>query len=188
MSTCNIDCIELTPHEVANCAPFNIGGYKTIGLADCVIDPETFDWDDRATVEAAITAGNLILIKNVLGGLTGTVIEVANPVAGGTENIQNGTNYVLAFTDANVSNTTEYGINEAFYNQLPQRRFYVVGYNSNDQVIDVSDQPATFVSSFTTPTANTELKMFMVEARWRTGGGVSNPIQRDVTNQVDIWS
>lgn len=104
----------MTEHTQNECNSFVLGDAPRIALIFCddVYDDLKVDFEDNALWTTALADPNdAILIQNISVAMTSEINEIENPIANGTENVSDGINYTLSFTDPNVNceNNTMYG-------------------------------------------------------------------------------
>jgi len=157
-----INCTpEDLPEYEANLCYYPKGGIsKTFVLKE---DHGITDFTDEEQVEAAITAGTMV----IMGGLKGNLpepspVEGENPIACGSETIVDGYDYTAEIKDFNVN-----AGNDEFYRKLNQSQFSGFGmYLCEQNAVRVVEKGVTFNARLVIPESNKEKQQYLVTAKW----------------------
>ena len=121
------------------------------------------DWSDAVEVEAAITAGEAV----VVGALKAEIpepspIEGENTTACGSATILDGFEWLVSVMDFNVNQA-----NNIFYQKLNTSRYGgVVLYFCEQDEIQIIDENVSFVARPLSPLSNTEKQRYQVDIKW----------------------
>jgi len=140
MATIDYCSVALGEHERVQCADYPKGGAPVIALMEQ--DHSITDLTDNAEWEAAIAAGEVVLLKSVKGLYeAATPNTQTNPVGDGPDDIPVSFSHSITWTDANVTD-----VNDASYAGYNGRSLYLAIYNPNTGKISYFDQAAVILT------------------------------------------
>lgn len=154
---------ELDPHEQNGCY-YPKGGIPAFGVLKTGWQAYIQDWTNATQVQAAITAGFLVIAKKVKAELTepSAVEDEAITGCGSAENITDGFDYTLSVIDFNSS-----AANDEFYNQLNRSSFAgLVFYNCDEETIFVVEKRITVSASLSIGNTNRTRQRYTATVAW----------------------
>lgn len=157
-------CFEdLTDFDQVLCDDFLPGGTNAIAILDP--DHSITNWDDADEWNAAIAAGEAVILKSVKGEFpSGSAATIENPVACGSENILSGFDYTFSVTDANVTAN-----NDSAWANLNGREVVLVWFEcENDEIRVVNRDVRVTTPAATLPASNKEFQVYNAVFEWST--------------------
>jgi hypothetical protein len=135
------------------------------------------DFSDEVQVQAAIDAGNLVLMTNIKGALPEpAAVEGENPVACGSENIVDGFDYTYEIINMNVNET-----NDLFIAQLNQSAFSgLLWFLCEQEKLRVVQQKVTFNARLVEDVSNKIKDRYLITAKWYQSVQDPIPVLYDV--------
>lgn len=164
------DCTfeELGTYEENNCY------FPKGGAPDVFVLKEghgIIDFSNPTQVQAAITAGDMVIMSAVKGALPEpSAVEGENPVACGSETVVDGFDYTYEIINMNVNET-----NDLFMAQLNQSKFSGLGWRLCDQhKVRVVEQTVSFNARLVQDVSNKVKDRYLITAKWYQG--VQDPL------------
>lgn len=151
---------DLDDHEKNDCF-YPKGGIGAIGILKT--GHGIINFANEIQVQAAITAGNLKILKGIKAELPEpSAIEGENPIACGSETIVDGFDYTVEATDFNVN-----PVNDEFYRKTNLSQFAgLILWLCSEEQIRVIDQGVNFNSRLVIPRSNKEKQSYLITAKW----------------------
>lgn len=181
MAGCSYNCTELPDYVRVQCGAYKRGGISAIGVLNC--DNGITDFTSFNDVQQAIADGELKIISGIKGEFpAGSPVEGDNPVACGNDTILDGFDYVLNFTDGNVSSS-----NDDFYAALNKRSTYLIIYLCQEQEILVIESGTNWIiPPAVIPLTKKEKQLYNATAKW-TGDPDDFPTRYDASALVALF-
>jgi hypothetical protein len=121
------------------------------------------DFSNATQVQAAITAGDMVIMTGVKGALPEpSAVEGENPVACGSETIVDGYDYTYEVINMNVN-----AVNDLFMSQLNQSQFSGIGWRLCDQhAVRVVEQTVSFNARLVQDVSNKVKDRYLITVKW----------------------
>lgn len=153
---------QLSAHEKFECGP-KFGGIPAAGVLKT--GHGITDFSNATQVQAAITAGTLVLVEAIKGAIPdASPVEGENPVGCGSETVLDGFDRTITWKDAKITNN-----NNEFYRQLNSQGGFagIVLYYCQDNTIEVIEKRINFTAlPASSPESNKEKRLYNVTAKW----------------------
>lgn len=134
------------------------------------------DFSNATQVNAAITAGDLVIMSKVKGALPEPqAVEGENPTACGSETIVDGFDYTYEIINMNVNET-----NDLFMAQLNQSQFSGLGWFLCEQdKVRVVEQTVSFNARLVEDVSNKIKDRYLITAKWYQNVNAPLPVLYD---------
>jgi len=167
MSRCiDYNCSDLADHLMNDCAEELTGGQDQAILLDC--DHTITDFSNGTQINAAITAGTAVLVKNIKVGLDlPSAIELDSNIANRSPKLVN-YDRTGTWIDGNVNNNN---VNTFYPSWLQGRTLggMIIYENGNDtKAVTVIDAPIQATGGRIIPADNNEFQRFEVAFKWKS--------------------
>lgn len=159
-----VDCAVLPSHIENQCTDYKRGGFPSIAVVDS--DATVVgDWANSTKWLADIASGKVKVANQLKASLPEpSPQKVDNPVACGAQQILDGFDWKVEWTDGQVST-----YNDSFYQTLNKKAAYLVLWNYDEDEIIVIDKKVTFTSMKMAPASNREFQSYKVEGEFVSG-------------------
>lgn len=134
------------------------------------------DFSNATQVNAAIAAGDMVLMTKVKGSLPEpAAVEGENPVACGSETIVDGYDYTYEIINMNVN-----GTNDLFMADLNKSQFSGLGWYLCDQLaVRVVQQTVSFNARLVQDVSNKIKDRYLITAKWYQAVNAPLPVLYD---------
>lgn len=165
--SCNYNCATLPVHQQVECGAFPTGGISAAAFLDC--DHTISDFSNATQWTTNINDGNAVLFRDVKGELpAASPVMVDNPIGCGAQQIMNGNDNTINWTDSNVNAS-----NDELYAKVNTRKGYLVLFMCEEDQIRVSTSLVTMTAGpAMVPNSNQALQMYNVAATFYSKKGV----------------
>ena len=172
MADCpSYNCSDLEAYDPGDsCATYN-GGVQKVILYKCGLDT---DWTNGTEVQAAINAGDAVLLENVKINWDAPSAETSSSYVACVTDTPSIYNHSVTFIDRNVQSASI-----TFYNSANAATGYTLGgalfWECDAERVTQADYPMLLTGGRVMPDQNTDRQRFEHTLTWRTTSG-SMPI------------